>query len=87
MTLSQKGKSSFLTFITGGYKMTLLSYRGPYPLTHVKDLEGISDSRPEDKYTFDSPFIGMISQTHNWKRSDQLSWLGSFLLGERRLND
>jgi len=48
--------------------MTLLSYRGPFPLTHVKHLEG-------------------VSQTHKWSRADQLSWLGSFLLGERRLHD
>ena len=67
--------------------MTLMFHRGPYPLTHVKELKGISDSQPENKYTFDSPFKGLISQTHNWSRSDQLSWLGSFLLGERRLHD
>ncbi len=27
------------------------------------------------------------SMACKWSRSDQLSWLGSFLLGERRQND
>ena len=48
--------------------MTLISYRGPSALTHVKYLDA-------------------DSMTYKWSRKDQLSWLGSFLLGYRRRND
>ncbi|BAQ90622.1 hypothetical protein [uncultured Mediterranean phage uvMED] len=67
--------------------MTLLGHRGPFPLTHVKELEGISDSHPENKYYFDSPLKGLITMTHKWSRDRQLTWLGIFRIGEGRLYD